>query len=619
VSASGGYQLVQSLGTGVGGAVYLAEVAGRKVAIRQFVSTSAPGSQGWRFERQRFLEAGRRAETLKHPRIVPILEVIDEGSEAFVAMEYMPAETLRAAMAARSFTLSEANTLLRQIAMALDFAHEHGVVHGDVKPGDIFLDAQGAKVSDFAISPRAHLDPGKPIAPTLLHGYLSPEHIRKPESVNARSDQFALGVIAYELYTGHSPYGEGVADLGSAILNSQIHAPSRVNPQVPPEADAPLMRALAADPSLRFGSCMEFVARLGAEMITQPDAGPRSPRGWLIAAALFVLAAGAGGYMLWSTKKPASPAVAVAPAPAAAHPATLPVTGEATRAGSADQGDSRAKTKAPKEPVATVVPPKPTPFISPAAGTSQQPAPASATRAAASLPSSASAMRPSNSPTPPAPAMRPAASQPSSASATPPAASQPPSASVTRPAASQPAASVTRPSGRSSAEEPPPPPSATRPAVHSSGEEASLSASAARPGGRSSGDAKVLVPPAKGKGGCSAFAENSFQIEVFSGDNKIHDGDNFQVSDSLLGRMAEGDLRATVMPTTGAQIPRGDLGMTMEWRENNTRTANLPVPAMDSVVVYGNKPTAANYSITLLTKNRCQVGYFHFRITPSQP
>ena len=610
MSASGGYQLVQSLGTGVGGAVYLAEVAGRKVAIRQFVSTSAPGSPGWSFERQRFLDAGRLAETLKHPRIVPVLEVIDEGSEAFVAMEYTQAETLRTAMAARSFTLSEANTLLRQVAMALDFAHEHGAVHGDLKPGDIFLDAQGAKVSDFAISPRAHLDPSKPIAPTLLHGYLSPEHIRSPESVNARSDQFALGVIAYELYTGHSPYGEGVADLGSAILNSQIHPPSRVNPQVPPEADAPLMRALAADPSQRFGSCMEFVARLGAEMITQPDGGPRSRKGWLIAAALLLLAVGAGGYVLWLTRKPAIPAVAVEPPPTAAHPAAVPA--------------------------ATAAPDKPTPFV-------PAPPPPSAVRpggrsAGGESPSSASATRPpggrstGGESSPSASAASPVGRSlrqepPPSASAAPPVGrsprQEPPSSASAAPPVGRslrqepsPSASANPPVGRSPRQELSPPVSANPPVDRSPGGEPTLSASAALPVGRSPGGGKLAPPPGKGKGGCSAAAENSFQIEVFSGDNRIHDGDNFQVSDSLLGRMAEGDLRATVMPTTGAQVPRGDLGMTMEWRENDTRTATLPVSRIDSVVVYGNKPSAANYSITLLTKNRCQVGYFHFRITP---
>jgi len=310
VSASGGYQLVQSLGTGVCGAVYLAEVAGRKVAIRQFVSTAPYQSQAWRMERQNFLDAGRRAMALQHPRIVPILEVIDE-SEAFLAMEYMEAETLRNAQATRTFTVEETNTLLRQVAMALDYAHQHGVVHGDVKPGDVFLDRQGATVSDFGVSPRAHLDPTRPIPPALLHLYLSPEHIRNPESVGPRSDQFALGIMAYELYTGHSPYGEGVPDLAAAILGSQIVQPSRVNPKMPPEVDAPLMRALAPDPAQRFGSCMEFVASLGAAMITQPEerGGAAKSRIWpfLAAGLLVLLSVAAVGYYVFGNKPAPQP------------------------------------------------------------------------------------------------------------------------------------------------------------------------------------------------------------------------------------------------------------------------------------------------------------------------
>ena len=358
---------MQSLGSGVSGSVYLAEVAGRKVAIRQFVSTCEAGSQAWLFERQRFLDAGRQARVLVHPRIVPVLEVIDEGSEAFVSMEYMDTETLRRATAARSFAPGEADALLRQIAMALDFAHQCGVVHGDLKPGDIFLDRQGAKVSDFAISPRTRLGAGRPIPQALLHGYLSPEHVRNPESVSARSDQFALGIIAYELYTGRSPYGVGVPDLASTISSSQIVPPSRVNQQVPPELDAPLMRALSPDPAQRFSSCMEFVAMLGAVMITQPDGGVarRSRSGLYAAIALLALLAlaGAGGYYLWPVKKAPTAAVAQ-PLPGPAPPAQ---TSDAASGKTAVKPAIKPspESKRPREVSVVSASSKPTPFPTP--------------------------------------------------------------------------------------------------------------------------------------------------------------------------------------------------------------------------------------------------------------
>ena len=373
MSSSSGYQLVQSLGSGVSGSVYLAEVAGRKVAIRQFVSTSEASSQAWSFERQRFLEAGRQARVLTHPRIVPVLEVIDEGSEAFVAMEYMDTETLRIAMAARSFAPGEAYALLRQIAMALDFAHQCGVVHGDLKPGDIFLDRQGAKVSDFAISPRANLAAGRSIPPALLHGYLSPEHVRNPQSVSARSDQFALAIIAYELYTGLSPYSAGVLDLPSAISNSQIVPPSQANRQVPPELDAPLMRALSPDPLHRFSSCLEFVAMLGAVMITQPEGGvvPRSRSGLFVAAALLVLA-GAGAYYLWPGKKPpTAPSAQSLPGPAPSARVSDAASGQAAeKPGTKASPDSQLQRDLPEvqassKPKPFALPPSPIPGKAP--------------------------------------------------------------------------------------------------------------------------------------------------------------------------------------------------------------------------------------------------------------
>ena len=268
MSASQGYQLIQRLGNGAAGAVYLAESERGRVAIRQFASKAEINSQAWQSERQRFLEAGRRSLGLKHPRIVPVLEVIDEAGEAFVAMEYVAAETLAAAMAARRLRPEETDVVLRQVAMALDFAHGRGVIHGDLKPSDIFLTPKGARVSDFAISPRAWQPEHQALPASLLHGYLSPEHLRDPASVGARSDQYSLAVIAYQMYTGQSPYGESARDPRSAILYAPVVPPSQVEPGLPKSIDAPLLKALDRDPNGRYNSCMEAVAFLGAGFIT---------------------------------------------------------------------------------------------------------------------------------------------------------------------------------------------------------------------------------------------------------------------------------------------------------------------------------------------------------------
>ena len=292
MNALKGYQLVQRIGTGAGGPVYQAKSETGEVAIREFESQADPASHAWLDQRQSFLQAGRQTLGLTHPRIVPVLDVIDEAGEACVVMEYMTAPTLATALlATRRFTPAETDTVLRQVAMALDFAHGRGVVHGDLKPSDIFLTERGARVSDFAISPRARRLDQSPVPASLVHGYLSPEHVRGSAVIGPRSDQYSLAVIAYQMYTGQSPYGHNVLDLAPAILSAPIAPPSQVDRRLPPGIDGPLLRALDRDPDQRYGSCGELFAFLGASLITQPEpAGKRTPKLIYLLAPLLLLA-----------------------------------------------------------------------------------------------------------------------------------------------------------------------------------------------------------------------------------------------------------------------------------------------------------------------------------------
>lgn len=277
---------------GASGPVYRAKTDTGDVAIRQFESKEDPASQAWLDERQRFLQAGRQSLGLTHPRIVPVLDVIDEAGEAGIVMEYMAAPTLATALlATRRFTPAETETVLRQVAMALDFAHGRGVVHGDLKPSDIFLTERGARLSDFGSSPRARRFDHDPVPARLVHGYLSPEHLRDSASIGPRSDQYSLAVIAYQMYTGQSPYGSHVLDPSPAILSASIAPPSQVDRQLPRGIDEPLLRALDRDPDKRFGTCMELFAFLGASLITQPEpAGKRIPKAVYLVVPLLLLA-----------------------------------------------------------------------------------------------------------------------------------------------------------------------------------------------------------------------------------------------------------------------------------------------------------------------------------------
>jgi len=274
------------------------------MTICQFESPAEAGSPLWQAGRDRFLEAGRRAQTLTHPRILPVLDVIDEAGEALIASECVEGETLESALQSKRLSVDEAGAILGQVALALDFAHSRGVVHGDLKPAAIHLSPDGqVKVADFGVSPLAHWDTGRPVPLNRLHEFLSPEFIRDPASVDGRSDQYSLAVIAYWMFTGQSPYGQDGGDPAAAILGTEPAPPSRLDQRLPASFDGPILRALDRDPARRFESCRKFVAALGTESAPQSVviAGRRTrPAIWIAAGLVPVLAV--AGYLLLKGK-----------------------------------------------------------------------------------------------------------------------------------------------------------------------------------------------------------------------------------------------------------------------------------------------------------------------------
>ena len=404
MDASESYRLLECIGEGLGGPVYRAEAGSGTVAVRQFRSPSPAGSPEWRADRKHFLDAGRQAQGLKHNRIVPVLEVIDEAGEAFHVMEFQASGNLQAMLHTQRMAPAEADVLLRQAAIALDFAHGSGVVHGNLRPSNIFVSPQqGAKVSDFAISPRARRDRHS-MPPDMVHAYLSPESLRNPSTAGTPSDQYSLAVIAYEMYTGQSPYGAAASAPQSAILNAVIAPPSRVNRQLPSSVDAPLLRALNRDPAQRFGSCLEFVATLDAGLISQPERRSSGAPMLLWAGIASLLAALLALFLLWPSKKaPVANTAPVAPPPVAAVDVKKnPGPGKGKKVKSA--------TDAPAAKTAVAAPvKKPTPFgdLPSKAIAAASPQVKAALRAAAAPPAAAPPNKVQPQPVPAAPAPAP--------------------------------------------------------------------------------------------------------------------------------------------------------------------------------------------------------------------
>ncbi len=255
-----GYRLLEKIGEGAFGSVYRAiqPQVEREVAIKSIHSELANQPDFVRrFEREAQLVA-----RLEHPHIVPLYDYWREPNAAYLIMRYLRGGSLETVLDDGPLEAERAADLLDQIGAALAAAHSQGVVHRDVKPGNVLLDEQGnAYLSDFGIA----LETGAPeqTAGTMIRGtpaYLSPEQIRL-EQTSARSDIYALGVVLYEMLTGKHPF-PGISL--NVLLDQHLHQPMpsvrESRPEIAPGVDVAIARATAKDPQARFAHVLELCA-----------------------------------------------------------------------------------------------------------------------------------------------------------------------------------------------------------------------------------------------------------------------------------------------------------------------------------------------------------------------
>jgi len=287
------YEILSLLGAGGMGAVYRArdEHLDRDVALKVLLAESVDDVTA----RARLVREARMASSLNNPHIAHVYEVGEDREHLFIAMELVEGRTLRASIPTGGLP---ADTLLRhglQIAYALAYAHERGVIHRDLKSANIMISPDGwVKVLDFGLAKRLP-ETGKTVETPDLNltatgivmgtpNYLPPEVLRG-EPADARSDIWALGVVLYEMASGKLPFGGGsLGELSEAILNG---APSPLSGRVPVGTQAVIGRCLAKDPSQRYRQGNEVRAAIEALMGGSPLRGPRGvPRGaWIAAAA----------------------------------------------------------------------------------------------------------------------------------------------------------------------------------------------------------------------------------------------------------------------------------------------------------------------------------------------
>jgi eukaryotic-like serine/threonine-protein kinase len=268
----GRFRLVQQLGRGSTGEVFLAThvgAAGREVALK-ILDTSVTSSRGFRDRLERDV---REVSKLSHPHILPVYEYGTAGETAYVAMPVVRGGSLRTKLLAGRLAPKASWRVLRLVGEALKSAHQAGVVHADVKPGNVLFDVYGrVLLTDFGLA-RTHFGfaLGTP-------GYMAPE-VAEGAIPDERADVYALAVMAFEMLAGSPAYGgESPAELLRATVRGPIPAARERRSDVPAGFDGAVYRGLVKDPSHRYRSVAELLWALAPVLEPRPRRVPRLPR-----------------------------------------------------------------------------------------------------------------------------------------------------------------------------------------------------------------------------------------------------------------------------------------------------------------------------------------------------
>ncbi len=280
------YKIIEKLGEGGMGVVYKAhdEKLDRNVALK-FISKAFATDE----EKKRFLREAQAAAAVEHPNICPIHEIDEADGRVFFVMAFVEGRTITEMVADGPLEFEQAASIVRQVASGLEEAHEHGIVHRDIKGQNIIVNSKGrATILDFGLVQRKGKTRLTATGTTLgTAAYMSPEQARGEET-DARTDLWSLGVVLYEALTGLHPF-DSEHDLATLyqIVNEEPEPLTKYRADVPLELERVVERALVKDRRERYQSAAEIVADLTApsgetRIVTGAHRPEARSRRWLV-------------------------------------------------------------------------------------------------------------------------------------------------------------------------------------------------------------------------------------------------------------------------------------------------------------------------------------------------
>lgn len=353
----GRYEVRGELGRGGMGVVYRAydPTLEREVAIKSVRLDGVDEAAISQLE-ERLSREAKAAAKLQHPNIVAVYDFFRLEDRAYIVMEFIKGSMLEVmALSDTRAPVQRIVDILTQAAGALDFAHANGIVHRDIKPGNMLLDEHGRlKITDFGIARVTGAGATQTMSQGMgttvgTLGYMAPEQVRG-EPVDGKADQFSLGVVAYQLLTGKVPFE---ADTWVALSYKIIHdtptAPTEFNPAVNKNMAAAISKAMAKKPGDRFANCTDFIAALrpGAAAVRAPGSGKKSP---LLVGALALALLSAAGFWWYQDRSKVNPKTETSAVSPAAAPVAVPTAPPVSDIPADTKAEAKAETTAVAAP-----------------------------------------------------------------------------------------------------------------------------------------------------------------------------------------------------------------------------------------------------------------------------